>query len=123
MVDQIFSSSRESLVYCVKYMERLFHALLENRNEELVREEVDKFHEFVASHRDPVDMALGIDERDLKFFYDFAYLLFRHEMVEYPYKLDLSVLPPFHQLVKMDLGEVADLLPKPYVKMYREVTA
>lgn len=123
MEDRIFSPSRESVDYCVRYMERLFHALLEDRNEEWAQEEVNNFHEFVASHKDPVDMALGIDERDQGFLYGLAYALFRHGMTEYPYKVDLSVLPAFPQLVQMGLSEVADLFPKSYVEIYRQATA
>ena len=120
MTDTIFTPSRQSVEYCVRYMERLFHVLLEDRREEWVKEELDKFHEFIASHEDPVDMALAIDDRDQEFFYGLAYVLFKHEMGEYSYQVDLSVLPRFQELVQMPLDSVADLFPAPYVKTYRE---
>lgn len=68
-------------------------------------------------------MALGMDERDFDFLYGLGFVLFKHGMMEYPYELDLSVLPGFYDLVQMSLDEVADLFPAPYVKMYREAMA
>lgn len=125
MEDRIFSTSRESVDYCVRYMEHLFRVLLEDRNEEWVQEELREFHAFIAKHRNSYDLSLGLDARDQEFLYGLAYALFRHRMIDYPYNLnlDLSILPSFPQLVKMTLDEVANLFPKPYVKVYREATA
>ena len=123
MTDTIFTSSRAAIDYCVEYMEHLFHAILEDRNEGWVLEEVDAFHDFVDAHEDPVDMAAAIDERDLEFFYKLAFVLFKHGIGEYPYEVDLSVLPEFYDLVQMDLDDIAGLFPAPYVKTYREAMA
>nr|DAR75722.1 MAG TPA: hypothetical protein [Caudoviricetes sp.] len=123
MTDTIFTPSRAAVEYCVRYTEHLFHALLEDRSEGFVRENVEKFHEFVASHDDPIDIALSVDARDLDFFYGLAFVLFRHGMGEYPYEVDLQILPSFSELVQMPLDEVAGLFPPPYTKVYREAMA
>ena len=53
MIDEIFTPRRESVDYCVRYMEQVFHALLEDRHEPWVLEKVNKFHDFIDSHEDP----------------------------------------------------------------------
>ena len=108
----------EHVDYAVRYMHHLFAVLFEDRNKEWVNESMERFNSFISEYpQDPIDIAAVLDKRDTQFIYQTAFREFSED-VDYKYDIDLSILPDFYELVKMDLREIADLFTVPYVEMY-----
>lgn len=108
----------EHVDYAVRYMYHLFAFLFEDRNEEWIDESMERFNSFIFGYpQDPEDIAAVLDKRDTQFIYQTAFREFSEE-VGYKHVIDLSILPDFYELVKMDPREIADLFIVPYVEMY-----